>query len=245
MARLIGLGVSAWTEKARWALDHHRLPYVFEQYLPMIGAPRLRLQTKRFSGKVTVPVLLADDGQVFADSRAIAHHADNVGTRSPLFMSHQVEEWDDKSEAALLAARALGMKKMAASEGAKREQLPPFVPATMRDLAMPAATMGVGYIMRKYKLDAEGVSTQEAALHEILLGLRAGLRGKDYLLGDFSYADIAMAVTLQFVQPVSGQFIKLEPYTRECFTQPELAAEFADLVKWRDALYVSHRHPVS
>jgi glutathione S-transferase len=244
-ARLIGLSVSAWTEKARWALDHHRLEYTYEQYVPMLGAPLLRLQMKRLTGKVTVPVLFTDDGQVFGDSLAIAHYADSIGTRLPLFNSHQVDEWNAKSEAALVAARGLGMKKMAVSEGAKREQVPAFIPDGLRAAALPAASLGVSYIVRKYGLDREPAASFEAALRDILLGLRAGLRGKDYLLGDFSYADITMAVALQFVKPVSVQYMNVAPFTRECFTQPALAEEFADLVQWRDALYVSQRHPVS
>lgn len=244
-ARLIGLSVSSWTEKARWALDHHRLEYTYEEYLPLIGVPLLRLQMKRFRGKVSVPVLLSGDGQVFDGSLAIAHYADSIGTRSPLFMSHQVEDWDAKSEAALVAARGLGMKKMSVSAGAKREQVPGFIPDGLRAAALPAASLGVSYIVRKYGVDREPAATFEAALREILLGLRAGLRGKDYLLGDFSYADITMAVTIQFIKPVSAQYMNVAPHTRECFTQPALAEEFSDLVQWRDALYVSKRRPVS
>ncbi len=35
--RLIGLHYSPWTEKARWALDRQRVPYAFEEHLPMLG----------------------------------------------------------------------------------------------------------------------------------------------------------------------------------------------------------------
>jgi glutathione S-transferase len=31
------------------------------------------------------------------------------------------------------------------------------------------------------------------------------------------------------------------PRTREAWTQPELAREFADVLAWRDAVYAKHR----
>lgn len=35
--------------------------------------------------------------------------------------------------------------------------------------------------------------------------------------------------------------IRLGPATRAVWTQPALAAEFADLLAWRDGLYAAHR----
>jgi len=43
------------------------------------------------------------------------------------------------------------------------------------------------------------------------------------------------------VRPVKDSFIALGPGTREVWTQPELAARFADLLDWRDAIYEKHR----
>ena len=50
-----------------------------------------------------------------------------------------------------------------------------------------------------------------------------------------------MASVLQGVAPVSGQYIRLGPATRGVWTQPALAAEFSDLIAWRDELYARQR----
>ena len=53
------------------------------------------------------------------------------------------------------------------------------------------------------------------------------------------------ATMLQGVQPVADEYIRLGPATRSVWTQPALAAEFPELLAWRDALYRQHRRPVS
>jgi glutathione S-transferase len=50
-------------------------------------------------------------------------------------------------------------------------------------------------------------------------------------------------VVLQGVMPVADRFIPLGPAVRACWTRPALAAEYDDLVRWRDALYEQHRRP--
>src|SRR5689334_2595000 len=98
MHTLVGLHYSPWTEKARWALDHHGLPYTYEEYLPMIGEPALRLRTRRAFGKVSVPVLIDRDEAVF-DSWEIARFAEKQGKGSKLFPEdrlHQIRAWNER-----------------------------------------------------------------------------------------------------------------------------------------------------
>jgi glutathione S-transferase len=59
--------------------------------------------------------------------------------------------------------------------------------------------------------------------------------------GAFSFADIAMATALQLTVPVADGYVALGPATRAAWADDALAAEFADLVAWRDALYARHR----
>jgi glutathione S-transferase len=49
-----------------------------------------------------------------------------------------------------------------------------------------------------------------------------------------------MAATLQFVSP--PEQLALGPATRVACHHPQLAARFAELLAWRDALYARHRH---
>jgi glutathione S-transferase len=37
MIELVAVPYSPWSEKARWALDHHALPYRETAYQPLIG----------------------------------------------------------------------------------------------------------------------------------------------------------------------------------------------------------------
>ena len=83
----------------------------------------------------------------------------------------------------------------------------------------------------------------EASGVQELEGLREALQqSQRYLVGDrFSYADIAMAVTLRFVSPVENRYLALGPATRTASHHPQLAARFPELLAWRDELYARHR----
>ena len=243
MARLVALPYSPWSEKARWALDHHRIPYRFEAYVPMLGEPMLRLRTKRLLGPVSVPVLLNDDGPIF-DSFAIARHAERNGSGSPLFPDAHLAEitrWNDRSDEALSAGRTAFVARLLASRAAQEEALPSLIPRALRPTLTGIAQLGAQFVASKYRVprDTEGVeATIAAALDE----LRAARGGRAYLLdGELTYADLTAAMMLQIVRPVRDTFIRLGPATRACWTMPALEARYADLLEWRDQLYDKHR----
>ncbi len=236
---LVGMHFSPWTEKARWALDHHGIGYRFEQHVPMLGEPLLRVRA-RARGRVSVPVLLTAHG-VVRESLRIAEHAERIGHGAPLFRDEAaVLAWNEKSEAILAAARPLVLARIAESKEAQKESLPAFVPGVARGAMAATARLAVAYLGSKYA-DVAGRGDAMARLDAALADLRAALAGKRYLLGDFSYADIAMAVGLQGGKPVADRWIALGPATREAWTKPELATKYADLVAWRDDLYAAHR----
>ena len=81
---LISLPYSPWSFKARWALGHHAIAYKSSIYLPMLGEPWLRLQTKRWRGPVTVPAWI-EERLTLMDSLEIARRADALGGATPLF----------------------------------------------------------------------------------------------------------------------------------------------------------------
>jgi glutathione S-transferase len=243
MARLIALHYSPWSEKARWALDHHHVPYRVEHYVPMLGEPILRLRTGRLTGPVSVPVLLDDSGAIF-DSFAIARHAERNGSGAPLFPTAHLAEitrWNDRSDEALAAGRTIVVASIAASRAAQEEALPAFMPRAIRPALTGMAQLGVRFLAAKYSIsrDLEGAETRVAgALDE----LRAGLDGRAYLLdGELTYADITAAMILQMVRPVRDAFLRIGPATRACWTMPALESSYADLLEWRDQLYEKHR----
>jgi glutathione S-transferase len=243
MATLIALHYSPWTEKARWALDHHHVPYRLEHHVPMLGEPALRLRTGRLGGPATVPVLIDGEGAIF-DSFAIARHAERNGSGSPLFPAAHLAEitrWNDRSDEALAAGRALVVTRIAASREAQTESLPGFIPAAIRPALAGMAQLGVRYLASKYSISRD-LDRAEATAASTLDEIRAALAGRAYLLdGELTYADIAAAMVLQIVRPVRDAFIRLRPATRACWTTPALERRYGDLLDWRDQLYDKHR----
>lgn len=237
MPELIALSYSPWSEKARWALDHHRVDYRETEHLIMLGEPVLRWKARKYLGRVSVPTLV-DGDRVYTDSFEIARYAEWFGKGAPLLDDTKaVTEWNAKSERALAAGRVVMTERLAGDAEAKREHLPPFVPRAFRPALTPVASLGVAFIRRKY--DFDHVARARTHLEATLGELRDALGGRRYILDDFSYADIAMAVVLHFIAPIDR--MGLGPATRRCWTQPDLATEFADLIDWRDTLYTHHR----
>jgi len=245
MHTLVGLHYSPWTEKARWALAHHAVPYRYEEYVPMLGEPLLRVRARRPFGRVTVPVLL-DDGHAVFDSWEIARLAERTGAGAPLFppaREAQVRAWNERGETALRAARSLIVYRMGRDRAAQAEALPAFIPAPLRPHLASVAKLGTSFVGAKYRAGAAGTFESEGVVRDVLEALRTGLDGgrKSYLLGGFTYADVAMSVVLQAVRPVRHPAVTLGEASRAAWGHEELARSYADLVEWRDSLYAKHR----
>jgi glutathione S-transferase len=244
--RLVVLPVSPWSERARWALDHHRLAHEEIEHVPFLGELRLR----RLAGpgrQATVPILIADD-RTITDSWDIARYADRAGRGEPLIPEGReadVRSWNELSDATKRAGRALLMAAMLESPAALDEGFPPPVPRAIRPLLRPVARFGSRWFGRKYGLRFDEAPAQMAVLRATFTKVREALaKGSPYLLGGaFSYADIVMATCLQAVKPVDNRYIALGPATRQVWTRDDLAEEFSDLIAWRDGLYEKHRKP--
>lgn len=250
MTELLGLPYSPWTEKARWALDARRVAYAFRHYQPLLGEAALRAKVGRWTGKVSVPVLTDDEGGVHADSAAIARWADGRGEGPALFPAGRADEvtrWVELSERALAAGRALSLVRVLADREALAELVPPKVRAALGPLAPSMGAFGVRRTFRKYGGHVAAADAHRAAFVEALDQLAASLgddpagRGPRTLLGAFSFADVAMAQALAFVDPPAA--LRMGPGTRRTFRDPELAERYRDLLAWRDALYATFRTP--
>jgi glutathione S-transferase len=71
-ARLVTIPISHFCEKARWALDRAGVSYVEEPHLQLVHVAAAR----RAGGGRTVPVFVAGDGEVVADSTDILRWTD-------------------------------------------------------------------------------------------------------------------------------------------------------------------------
>jgi glutathione S-transferase len=246
---LLGLIYSPWSEKARFALDARRVPYVYRHYQPVVGEPALRLKLRRFTGPVTVPVLTLDDGRVLADSADIARWADGQGEGPRLFPpEHEaaVSRFIALSERALAAGRALSLRRMLTDDAALTEMLPRPM-RSLGPLAVGIGRVAITRTLRKYGGDREDREAARRTLTGALEEMRATLakaprgEGPQTLLGQLTFADIAMAQVLVSVEPPPSG-LKLGRATRRTFVDPELRAPWADLVAWRDALYGAFRN---
>lgn len=243
MNRFFGIAYSMWTEQARWALDHHVIRYRYIEHIPMITTPLLRLATGKLTGPVSVPVLVAN-GRAFTDSWDIAAFADREGHREkliPFELADEIRAWHDRCNEARKANRVIATDAIARNEAAKRESLPDFFPEFTRNVLTPLADLGVAYLAMKYNFRHAIIAEEKKKVREVLNLVRTTLNGRKFLFDRFTYADITVAATLQFVRPVNDKYIRLKPALREVFTQNDLATEFADILEWRDALYADKR----
>jgi glutathione S-transferase len=251
MNELLGLQYSPWSEKARWALDARHIPYRSRPYQPLVGEPQLRLKLRRPWGKVSVPVLTTDDGVVIADSAEIARWADGRGEGPQLFPSDLeagIARMIELSERALSAGRALALRRTLADEEALAEMVPRGIRRALGSRARELGAFGIRRTLRKYGGAQGGPdgrphrSTLVAALDEVRAKLARSNDSPRTLFGRFTFADIAVAQTLAFVDPPTLG-LKLGPANRRSFTDPELRETYGDLVEWRNALYAAFRAP--
>lgn len=240
---LVSLHYSPWSERARWALDHHELAYRLVQHAPFLGERRLRKLAGPRPGRVTVPLLLAG-GEALMDSFEIARFADRHGRAEPLLpetLEPELCELNALVEHAMMEGRSLTTSALLADAAALEEALPRGVPTFLRPLLRPLSRFGTRWFARKYGLDLVEREKPLAALAGALRHVRERYVGRSYFFDRFSYADILVCSLLQVISPVSDRYIRLGPAWRRAWTIPELATEFGELFTLRDELYARHR----
>lgn len=242
---LWGLHYSPWTDKARWALDHHRVRYRYREYLPMLGEPALRWRARsRPAGRPASVPLYVDDAGAHTDSNDIARRAETVGSGAPLFPSEHegaIVRWADDADVALQAARALVVAKTIADPEAQVQNMPGFIPRALHRPLKFVARRGAQFIGRKYDTSERGMAEHERKLDEFLDALAAALADDDYLLGGaFTYADICAAVVVNAIDPPPHLF-EGRPAVRATWKIPALLDRHAARLAWRDAVTSKHR----
>jgi len=229
---LIGESFSPWTKKARWALEYSGLVYDYKEYTPTLSEPGLRWRLRQFGGVVSVPVLFVGR-QVLRGSWEIACFANDSTIKGHLGRLEEIKPWHDLSEAALAEGRTRVVRCILNNNKALEESLPAFVPKQLRPSLRFIARDAVQRLDRKYAELVSSGATRKALIQtqETLAQTDA-----DYLLGNFSYADIAMAVVLEVIAPIALHIPALGSETQRCWHEAALQSEFSDLIKWRDRL---------
>lgn len=160
----------------------------------------------------------------------------------------EAREWNNRSNQILSLARVRGLTKMIKSN----EALATRMPKVLRALGP------IGYAMTRYrtlkvisKYSNEDGAQSDANAWKALEALRDALRARSgegstlkgaYICGQFSYSDVVMAVALDLVSPEENSPLRRNPVVARCFAWEEAAAEFADLLEWRDGVYEQHAY---
>lgn len=222
------------------------MPYTYRTYAPVIGEPGLRRALGRWTGNVSVPVLLVPEGTPIPDSTEIARWADahGAGTLFPAGRAAELEAWLGRAERGLNAGRALSLRRVLLDPDAQKDLVPKPLRGALGKLGGAVAGLGVRRTLRKY--DAPDDATANRDLDAALEALRAALSSapdpaEATILGGFSYADIAMAQVLVFVKPPTAKQVRIGHGSRRAFTDPDRCVRYADLLTWRDALYARYR----
>jgi len=239
MPTLASIAYSPWSLRARLALRALGVRYRHWEYTPTLSELRLRWALGRWRGKVTVPVLLLDDGTVLDDSYDIVMWADaQAGHRLiPPGSEAEVRHWNDVAERLLATGRLRTTARVLASPEALRDSLPPPV-GMLGPLGMAIGRDAARRLLDKYA-GADELSVMTEALDTLRQALTRGearpVRPEDRLLGDrLTYADLTAAVGLSFVKPHRKH--PLSDSARVCWTEPELVDSAPDLLAWRDAV---------
>ena len=229
---LVGETFSPWTKKARWGLERCGVRYDYQEYTPTLSEPGLRWRMRQFTGSVSVPVLFVGK-QIIRGSWDIVSYANAVSDHAPLGDLTTIAHWDMLSERALAEGRTRVVRAIKHSDAALEESLPGFIPQPLRKPLRLIARDAVTRLDRKYAHLYE-----PGAIRSALEATRNGLdqSGQDYLLGNFSYADITMAVVLEVIAPIARTEPPLGSATAACWNDIPLAEEFADLIQWRNRL---------
>lgn len=227
---------SPWSERALFALLHHRIAFDEREHVPLIGELALRRRAK--SSRASVPLLVADDG-VVQGSVAIGEWADAHGKRSKLFPEaerERIHALHAALEDPLNAARERFFRDLAVDRDAQLESSP--TPLRKLGLGPLSARIGAAFLARKYGARVGSVDDR----------IRAGLRTvseavgkKNYVLDELSFADIVASSIVGAISPVADEYAPCPPAVRKMRTHEKLLAEFPHLVEWRDALYAKHR----
>lgn len=192
--------------------------------------------------KPTVPLLL-DGDEVLPTSVDIARHADHVGGGSLLFPPAEREaivRFTEVSDQLLDIGRCALLGGLRNNREAQREGLPALVPAALRGVLAPLTVTGAMFIAFKHDVPRDPAA-MASRMRPLLDEVRAARGDRTYLLSGFTFADVAVASALQAVRPYADG--RLGPGTRAVWSNEAIAADYENLLAWRDALYEKHRHP--
>src|SRR5581483_3887147 len=189
--RLITIPFSHYCEKARWALQHARVPFREEGHVPLLhwrasfGA----------GGKRTVPVLVSDEG-VLADSTDILALADRRAPADRKLYDGEAAALEDRFDVDFGPhTRRLGYWHALPARARITELATKDVPKWEALVLRAAFPLAKAIMMRGMRIDAEGARRSLEKVEQTFADVDARLAdGRRYLTGDrFTAADLTFA----------------------------------------------------
>lgn len=231
-ATLVQIPYSPWSRRVRLALRRMGVSVDLKLYTPTLSEPWLRWRLKRWRGRLSVPVLLRDDGPPLTDSFDIVCWGSDQSDAplAPAHLRDGLREWNARAEAALSAGRQLTTLEVLEDDVALRASLPP----PMKKLGPLGSIIGrdaCWRLLEKYG-DGRTPPAWEEDLRCYVADLDERLEAGDHLLGEPSYADLLAATGLAFVRPDEGSRVPKEAL--HCWTRHELVEAHPRVFAWQE-----------
>jgi glutathione S-transferase len=194
-ARLITITFSHYCEKARWALDHTRVPYVEEGHLP-----GFHLRPARRAGGRSVPVLVTGE-KTLTESDTIVAYCDALAAHDRKLYPRDASA---RREVEAIEAICNGELGLASRLFVYHHALPN--PRALAETARPGLTKWQAWLMphllpivgmrirRMYRIEEDTAVKAAETMRRRFAELSAQLEGKRFFVGDaFTAADLAFA----------------------------------------------------
>ena len=239
MIKLVGISYSPWTLQVEWALKHKRIEYNFRNYLPLVDELYLQLVLRSRS----VPVLIDRDFKI-NQSFAISKYIDYRFPKRSLIIGHdetkiaEIHQW---MESTTDLGRKILIILLGKNKEGRFESLPDSLPNWFKKVLAPASPMAISRLAMKYDVDLESRDLYNQLLKDRFKEISKKVTEGQYILGEFSYADIMVALSLQNLKPVDDEFIRSKPIFRMYATKDYCDEDWAKkLLKYRDFIFENH-----
>ena len=240
------LKVSHYNEKARWALDHKRVPHVRRALIP---GRHDRVVKRLTEGKSTTTPVLVSGGEALADSTAIIQELERRHPDPPLYPADpderqralELEDWFDEEFGPYtrllvvhhtLPRAGLFLGTFASDLRGRR--------LIMARAAFPVLRRG---IKRSFAINDAAIENAYDKLRAAGERFHAELQPSGYLVGDsFTVADLTLAA---LCAPVVApeQFPYPQPQRGHPRLAPAREALDPELTEWAREIYARHRPP--
>ncbi len=245
MNRLITIAISHYCEKARWALDWLKVPYIEESHVPIFH----RLATRRYGGK-SVPVLVTATG-VFKDSTEILHHIDGISPSQHLYptdpkLRQEVEQLEELFDSKLgVSVRQWGYYYSIDNPETLQQMWRKNNPQLERVGLTVAFPVMREMVRRAYDVSAASTANSLTEVRQIFDLVSQHLTSEaSYLVGDnFSAADLTFAALAAPILRPKEHPIQLSQTgeTNKEMTEVTLALRQTKAGKYALRLYREHR----